>query len=206
MTTISQFSPTTTSGRGRSFHLTVALLLGAAAGIGTLDFGARHAYSAVSHTLSELFYAPGGVVLFPVGAILLAGALFVWAKSLLRARLRFAGSLIALGAAALVLTAIFPTDPSGTIEISWSAQVHRYTAAIMFTTVPVGGLLQLRAQNGLISRSSAHFVITSWAIGLSAVAALPAICGRLKSVALMSPFHDVFGSFSNASGLIERLQ
>ncbi|HLS04649.1 MAG TPA: histidine kinase [Actinomycetales bacterium] len=184
------------------FRLTLLLILGSVLGIGALEAAAFQTHPMISHTLSELFYAPRGRVLFPAAALLLAGAITGWARMLLRGQMRIAGFVAVAGGVGLIVAAIFPTDPSATDVLSWSAQVHRYAAAAMFIAVPIAGLAHLRTAR----LRPSHRAIIIGSVVLSALAAFPAIAGRLESLVSAGVWNELLQAFAAACGLVERIQ
>src|SRR5690625_1911352 len=131
--------------RTRQPRLLLGLILSAALGVAALEVVTIDSHSLISHTLSELFYAPGGQVFFPAVTVLLAGSVLVWARMLFGQAFRAAGIVAAIGGFSLLLAAIFPTDPTGTSVLSISAHIHRYGASGMFIAVPIAGLLATHA-------------------------------------------------------------
>src|SRR5690625_958641 len=207
--------------RSRQPRLLLGLILSAALGVAALEVVTIDSHSLISHTLSELFYAPGGQVLFPVVTVLLAGSVLVWARMLFGQAFRAAGIVAAIGGFSLLLAAIFPTDPTGTSVLSIAAHIHRYGAAGMFIAVPVAGLLATHAATSRAPprtatsraafsrtrapRTAGSNLVVTFAV-LSALAAFPALGGRLESLASPGTWQDLMNTFSAVCGLVERIQ
>ncbi len=203
--------------RSRQPRLLLGLILSAALGVAALEIVTIDSHSLISHTLSELFYAPGGQILFPAVTVLLAGSVLLWARMLFGQTFRAAGIVAAIGGFSLLLAAIFSTDPAGTSVLSISAHIHRYGAAGMFIAVPVAGLLAAHAatSRAATSRTATSRTRTPRAAGrnlvvtaavLSALAAFPALGGRLESLASPGTWQDLMRAFGAACGLVERIQ
>src|SRR5699024_10451194 len=141
-----------------------------------------------------------------------AGSVLVWARMLFGQAFRAAGIIAAIGGFSLLLAAIFPTDPTGTSVLSISAHLHRYGAAGMFIAVPVAGLLATRAATSRTTssraatpRTAGSNLVVTFAV-LSALAAFPALGGRLESLASPGTWQDLMSTFSTVCGLVERIQ
>src|SRR5690625_2585572 len=126
------------------FRLTLLLICGSMLGIGALEAAAFQTHPLISHTLSELFYARRGRVLFPAAALLLAGAITGWARMLVRGQMRIAGSVAVAGGVGLIVASIFPPDPRATDALRSFAPVHRYAVAVMSIAVPIARQAPLR--------------------------------------------------------------
>lgn len=178
------------------------LLTGSVLAIAALEFSARTTHSAVTDTLSSLFYASGGQVLFPLGASLLTAALAGWFTQLLHRGFYGPAILAAIASIGLLAAALFPTDPAGSIELSTHAQIHRFGAAAMFLAVPLIGLLLMRTKR---IRTPAHRVLRV-SIATSAIAAIPAITSRLTPIMPAGQIQNIFHDFAALSGFVERIQ
>jgi Protein of unknown function (DUF998) len=114
--------------------------------IGTLVSACALAYAQVAlpaqPLLSDYALVSGGLVPVLVGALALAGACLCLAYGLAAAepaRTAATRVLLVAGAAGLMMSAVFPTDP-GTSQVGTLAgEIHRWSAAIVFTSLPVAG-------------------------------------------------------------------
>ncbi|MFG1698859.1 DUF998 domain-containing protein [Nonomuraea sp. NPDC049309] len=101
--------------------------------------------------LSDYALVPGGLVPVLAGMLALAGACLGLAYGLAAAdpaRTAAARVLLVAGAAGLMMSAIFPTDP-GTSQVGTvSGEIHRWSAAIVFTSLPVAGWALARGRGG----------------------------------------------------------
>ncbi|MGN9838755.1 DUF998 domain-containing protein [Nonomuraea sp. H19] len=92
--------------------------------------------------LSDYALVSGGLVPVLIGMLALAGACLSLAYGLAAsdpARTAATRVLLLAGAAGLMMSAIFPTDP-GTAQVgTLSGEVHRWAAAVVFTSLPVAG-------------------------------------------------------------------
>ncbi|MEV0378827.1 DUF998 domain-containing protein [Nonomuraea sp. NPDC050643] len=92
--------------------------------------------------LSDYALVSGGLVPVLVGMLALAGACLSLAYGLAAgdpSRTAATRVLLLAGAAGLMMSAIFPTDP-GTSQIgTLSGEIHRWSAAVVFTALPVAG-------------------------------------------------------------------
>ncbi|MEV0233540.1 DUF998 domain-containing protein [Nonomuraea sp. NPDC050786] len=90
--------------------------------------------------LSDYALVPGGLVPVLIGMLALAGACLSLAYGLAAgdpARTAATRVLLLAGTAGLMLSAIFPTDPSPVG--SMTGEIHRWAAAVVFTSLPVAG-------------------------------------------------------------------
>ncbi|TMR22998.1 DUF998 domain-containing protein [Nonomuraea turkmeniaca] len=92
--------------------------------------------------LSDYALVSGGLVPVLIGMLALAGACLCLAYGLAAvepSRTAATRVLLLAGAAGLMMSAIFPTDP-GTSQVgSLSGEIHRWSAAVVFTSLPVAG-------------------------------------------------------------------
>ncbi|MCF6474395.1 DUF998 domain-containing protein [Nonomuraea sp. MG754425] len=121
--------------------------------IGTLVSAGALAYADVALPtqvlLSDYALVSGGLVPVLIGMLALAGACLCLAYGLAvidPARTAPARVLLVAGTAGLMMSAIFPTDP-GTSQIGTvSGEIHRWSAAVVFTTLPVAGWVLARGR------------------------------------------------------------
>ncbi|GAA4911048.1 hypothetical protein HD597_008160 [Nonomuraea thailandensis] len=114
--------------------------------IGTLVSAGALAYADVALPtqvlLSDYALVSGGLVPVLIGMLALAAACLCLAYGLVTldpARTAPTRVLLVAGAAGLMMSAIFPTDP-GTSQIGTvSGEIHRWSAAVVFTSLPVAG-------------------------------------------------------------------
>ncbi|MEV4570877.1 DUF998 domain-containing protein [Nonomuraea sp. NPDC049419] len=101
--------------------------------------------------LSDYALVSGGLLPVLVGMLALAGACLGLAYGLAAsdpARTAATRVLLLAGAAGLMMSAIFPTDP-GTSQVgSLSGEIHRWSAAVVFTSLPVAGWTLARGRGG----------------------------------------------------------
>ncbi|MEV4174879.1 DUF998 domain-containing protein [Nonomuraea sp. NPDC049709] len=99
--------------------------------------------------LSDYALVSGGLMPVLVGMLALAGACLSLAYGLAASdpvRTAPARVLLIAGAAGLMMSAIFPTDP-GTSQVgSLSGEIHRWSAAVVFTSLPVAGWVLARGR------------------------------------------------------------
>ncbi|AQZ66017.1 unnamed protein product [[Actinomadura] parvosata subsp. kistnae] len=121
--------------------------------IGTLVSAGALAYADVALPtqvlLSDYALVPGGMLPVLIGMLALAVACLGLAYGLTTvdpARTAPTRVLLVAGAAGLMMSAIFPTDP-GTSQIgSVSGEIHRWSAAVVFTSLPVAGWILARGR------------------------------------------------------------
>ncbi|MFC4013000.1 DUF998 domain-containing protein [Nonomuraea purpurea] len=92
--------------------------------------------------LSDYALVPGGLVPVVIGMLALAAACLCLAYGLsLIEPSRSAATRVLLlaGAAGLMMSAIFPTDPASSDVDSLTGEIHRWAAALFFTSLPVAG-------------------------------------------------------------------
>ncbi|RVX37788.1 uncharacterized protein DUF998 [Nonomuraea polychroma] len=114
--------------------------------LGTVVSACALAYAQVAlpaqPLLSDYALVSGGLVPVLIGMLALAGACLCLAYGLAAAdpaRTAATRVLLLAGAAGLMMSAIFPTDP-GTSQVgSLSGEIHRWSAAVVFTALPVAG-------------------------------------------------------------------
>ncbi|MEV0825551.1 DUF998 domain-containing protein [Nonomuraea rubra] len=121
--------------------------------IGTLVSAGALAYADVALPtqvlLSDYALVSGGLVPVLIGMLALAAACLCLAYGLATldpARTAPTRVLLVAGAAGLMMSAIFPTDP-GTSQIGTvSGEIHRWSAAVVFTSLPVAGWVLARGR------------------------------------------------------------
>ncbi|MGR6923021.1 DUF998 domain-containing protein [[Actinomadura] parvosata] len=121
--------------------------------IGTLVSAGALAYADVALPtqvlLSDYALVPGGMLPVLIGMLALAVACLGLAYGLTTldpARTAPTRVLLVAGAAGLMMSAIFPTDP-GTSQIGTvSGEIHRWSAAVVFTSLPVAGWILARGR------------------------------------------------------------
>lgn len=114
--------------------------------IGTVASACALAYAQVAlpvqPLISDYALVSGGLVPVLIGMLALAGACLCLAYGLAAtepSRTAATRVLLLAGAAGLMMSAIFPTDP-GTSQVgSLSGEIHRWAAAVVFTSLPVAG-------------------------------------------------------------------
>ncbi|GGP62044.1 hypothetical protein GCM10010185_38000 [Saccharothrix coeruleofusca] len=149
-------------------------MLGSLFPIVYLHFTSADVMNPIRHTVSDYTAVPDGTALLAVAALSLAVGSLVLRTRLVAAGLPRWGAaavLIDLWAAALVVAAVFPTDPIGT-PTSPSGLVHRYAGAVMFASLPLAGWLISRRflPSPVVRRFSVAAVGTSGAFLLSHLA------------------------------------
>ncbi|TDC88463.1 DUF998 domain-containing protein [Nonomuraea deserti] len=96
----------------------------------------------VQPLISDYALVSGGLVPVLIGMLALAGACLSLAYGLASmepARTAAARVLLLAGAAGLMMSAIFPTDPGSSQIGTLSGEIHRWAAAVFFTSLPVAG-------------------------------------------------------------------
>ncbi|MFG1707711.1 DUF998 domain-containing protein [Nonomuraea sp. M3C6] len=99
--------------------------------------------------LSDYALVSGGLLPVLIGMLALAGACLCLAYGLAAgdpARTAATRVLLLAGAAGLMMSAIFPTDPGMAGLKSLSGEIHRWSAAIVFTSLPVAGWVLARGR------------------------------------------------------------
>jgi hypothetical protein len=92
--------------------------------------------------LSDYALVSGGLPPVLIGMLALAGACLSLAYGLAAGdpvRTAATRVLLLAGAAGLMMSAIFPTDPGSSQVGSLTGEIHRWAAAIVFTSLPVAG-------------------------------------------------------------------
>ncbi|WP_113703111.1 DUF998 domain-containing protein [Nonomuraea lactucae] len=92
--------------------------------------------------ISDYALVSGGMAPVLIGMLALAGACLFLAYGLAaREPSRSAATrvLLVAGAAGLMLSALFPTDPGLSEVSSLGGEIHRWSAAVFFTALPVAG-------------------------------------------------------------------
>ncbi|MEU4330553.1 DUF998 domain-containing protein [Nonomuraea dietziae] len=132
--------------------------------------------------LSDYALVPGGVAPVMVGMLALAaGCVFLAYGLTVREPGRTAATRLLLIAAAggLMLSALFPTDPGPATSLS--GEVHRWAAAVVFTSLPVAGWTLVRGRAPLPRWNLVRSLVVTAVVALAVyLAAHPA--------ALTSPF------------------
>lgn len=183
-----------------------AQVLAALALMTALQLAALPSQDPVRTVVSMLVYAPGGIVLFPLAAGLIAVAAFAWARQLARLGRPWAARFAAAAGVGLLLLGAFPTDPPGAIGISLAAQVHRYAALSIFIAIPAAavlGHLGGRAARDAGARRRLRGLRVSVAICL--LAAGPALLGIFPGL-LPDAWQRFAVGCDAVRGLVERAQ
>ncbi|MEW9555191.1 DUF998 domain-containing protein [Nonomuraea sp. NPDC050783] len=149
---------------------------------GTLASAAALAYAELAlpaqPLLSDYALVPGGLVPVLAGMLALAGACLTLAYGLASAepaRTAATRVLLLAGAAGLMMSAIFPTDP-GTAQLgTLSGEIHRWSAAVVFTSLPVAGWTLARGRGAAARWNAVRALSVAAALTLAAyLAAHPA--------------------------------
>jgi hypothetical protein len=147
----------------------IAIVTAIVAGLALQPFGD---VDPVNEMISDTVGSPVGALLLGLACAALAvtaGALAVGAGRARHLRTRVLHGLLALWSVALLAVAVFPTNLPGT-ELTDSAVVHRYGAAVVAAVPPVIGLLVARSR-----RLRTASLITSGGVVLFALAHGPAV-------------------------------
>ncbi|TMR88892.1 DUF998 domain-containing protein [Nonomuraea basaltis] len=128
--------------------------------------------------LSDYALVSGGLVPVLIGMLALAAACLCLAYGLASAdpvRTAATRVLLLAGAAGLMMSAIFPTDP-GTSQVgSLTGEIHRWAAAVVFTSLPVAGWTLARGRAAAPRWNAVRAVSVASAVTLAAyLAAHPA--------------------------------
>lgn len=94
--------------------------------------------------VSHYAYVPGGYPMVLLGSITLAAAALALSRGLGRSgfdRMVLPQRLLISFAVAMILVGLLPTDPPGTLALSPSATIHRWSAAYAFAVLPVIGFV-----------------------------------------------------------------
>jgi hypothetical protein len=149
---------------------------------GTVASAAALAYAQVTlpaqPLLSDYALVSGGLFPVLIGMLALAGACLSLAYGLAAAepaRTAATRVLLLAGAAGLMISAIFPTDP-GTSQIgTLSGEIHRWAAAVVFTSLPVAGWTLARGRAAASRWNAVKAMSVTSAVALAAyLAAHPA--------------------------------
>ncbi|MER6576793.1 DUF998 domain-containing protein [Nonomuraea sp. NPDC001023] len=92
--------------------------------------------------ISDYALVPGGMLPVLAGTLALAAACLSLAYGLAArepGRTAATRVLLLAGAAGLMLSAIFPTDPGMSDISTFGGEIHRWSAAVVFTALPVAG-------------------------------------------------------------------
>jgi hypothetical protein len=158
--------------------------------MGGLNLVAIHEMNLLDTTMSDYVFVPGAGWMFPASllAMCVAGAgvgVGLWARGLLDGVLpKLSLGLALLG---LVLAATFETD-LGDSSVTMSAQIHRYSAGVVFFCVPITAFLVARR---LTERRSLY-------VGV-------AVTSVLLLVFLTCHLGPMEGVFGGVAGLLQRL-
>ncbi|SEM14501.1 DUF998 domain-containing protein [Nonomuraea pusilla] len=124
--------------------------------IGALVAAAALAYAQLTlpaQTLvSDYALVTGGMLPILVGMLALAAACLSLAYGLAAAepsRSAATRVLLVASAAGLMLSAVFPTDPTPSDVSTLSGEIHRWSAALVFTALPVAGWTLARGRAAL---------------------------------------------------------
>ncbi|MBF8185860.1 DUF998 domain-containing protein [Nonomuraea sp. K274] len=157
----------------RSVWVTV---IGALTAMGALAY-AQFALPA-QPLISDYALVSGGLVPVLAGMLALAGACLSLAYGLARsepARSAATRVLLLAGAAGLMLSAVFPTDPGMSDVGTMSGEIHRWASAVVFTTLPVAGWSLARGRATAARWNAVKAVSMTSALALAAyLAAHPA--------------------------------
>ena len=128
--------------------------------------------------LSDYALVPGGMLPVVIGMLALAWACVSLAYGLaVREPARSAATRVLLlaGAAGLMLSAVFPTDPGNAAIGTLAGEIHRWSAAVVFTTLPVAGWILARGRAPLPKWNRVRALSVTSAVALAAyLAAHPA--------------------------------
>ncbi|MEU8363048.1 DUF998 domain-containing protein [Nonomuraea sp. NPDC048882] len=123
-------------------------LIGTTASAGALAYA--HVALPDQTLLSDYALLSGGLAPVLIGMLALAGACLSLAYGLAivdPARTAATRVLLLAGAFGLMMSGIFPTDP-GTSQVgSLSGEIHRWSSAIVFTSLPVAGWVLARGRS-----------------------------------------------------------
>ncbi|MGI5269774.1 DUF998 domain-containing protein [Nonomuraea sp. CA-218870] len=128
--------------------------------------------------LSHYALVPGGMAPTLLGMLALAAGCLSLAYGLVASDPRGTAAsrvLLLAAAAGLMLSGIFPTDPATAELKSLTGEVHRWSAAVVFTTLPVAGWALARGRAGAVRWSAVRALAVAAALMLAAyLAAHPA--------------------------------
>ncbi|GGO70478.1 DUF998 domain-containing protein [Nonomuraea cavernae] len=128
--------------------------------------------------ISDYALLPGGMVPVLIGMLALAAACLFLAYGLAArepARTAATRVLLLATAAGLMLSALFPTDPAFSEVNSLGGEIHRWSAAVVFTALPVAGWTLARAREVMPRWNLVRAVSLTSALTLAAyLAAHPA--------------------------------
>ncbi|MFD1540139.1 DUF998 domain-containing protein [Nonomuraea guangzhouensis] len=99
--------------------------------------------------LSDYALVPGGMLPVLIGMLALAWGCVSLAYGLAArepARSAAARVLLLAAAAGLMLSAVFPTDPGNAAIGTLPGEIHRWSSAVVFTTLPVAGWILARGR------------------------------------------------------------
>jgi hypothetical protein len=150
--------------------------IGAAVAVGALGYA--QVALPTQTLLSDYALVSGGLVPMLIGTLALAGACLSLAYGLAArepARTAAARVLLLAGAAGLMMSAVFPTDPGTSDGGTLVGEIHRWSAALVFTALPVAGWALAKGR-AVATRWNAvkAMSVTSGAILLVYLAAHPA--------------------------------
>ncbi|MET0865176.1 MAG: DUF998 domain-containing protein [Nakamurella sp.] len=149
------------------------------------------------------------VVTLPYGVPLYAmtvGALAIGGGVLVRGLAQLAGTrslriLLAIWAAALLATAVFPTNHRGTPE-DISSNVHLIAGAVVFAVLPVAGLLLARWLRSTTGRTAMTIAVTVVSV-ISGLLSLALILNRLPGVVGLPQLMLPPGILQRSAGALE---
>ncbi|MFG1949198.1 DUF998 domain-containing protein [Nonomuraea sp. NPDC048826] len=128
--------------------------------------------------LSDYALVPGGMPPTLLGMLALAVACVSLSYGMVSSDPRGTAAtrvLLLAAAAGLMLSAIFPTDPAAAELKSLTGEIHRWSAAVVFTTLPVAGWTLARGRAGLARWSAVRALAVTSALVLAVyLAAHPA--------------------------------
>jgi hypothetical protein len=154
--------------------------------------------NAIAQTLSDYVLVDGGAPIFAATVLCLAvgsAAVLAGLASAGASTGSAAASLLATWCAALVLVAVFPTDPPGGAASVWGL-VHRYTTGSALVALPAAGLLIARRLDTMpnwraISRRLRRIARASAAASLTFLAAH--LCAVYPAAGWTQPIAEVLG-------------
>lgn len=175
--------------------LAAALVLVAVLPMAYLHLVGGEVVDPLETTISDYIGVPGGFALLTVAAVLLAIASLVLAGGLAPAGLvrpEAPSGLLASGAAALVIVALFPTNYPGT-PIGIVANIHRVAGAWVFISIPLAcWLIARRARE--TSNWSPLAPALSWVAGSTGVLSATFLLSHLPNVVAGSQLVPLMGA------------
>jgi hypothetical protein len=177
--------------------------IAAIAPITVLHLSATGGVEPVGWTISDYVVTlPYGIPLYAmtVGALAIGGGVLVRGLAQLTGT-RSVRILLAVWASALLATAVFPTNHRGTPE-DISSNVHLIAGAVVFTLLPIAGLLLarwLRSTTGRTTMTIAVSVVSA----LSGLLSLALILNRLPGVIGLPQLMLPPGILQRSAGALE---